>query len=572
MGCAKDNPNYNKGEKPLPVGDGGFLDLSDLAITYKETPEIVLNAQTKAGSSVVEASDDYKIVVTLENNTTLVYNYNYGDLKKLTEPISLSPGLYTVEAMSPQNSDLGTWDAPTYYVKKEGVLIEKGKLTTVTDLVCVLSNIRTTVEYSADLTSLFKPDDAANPDNNLVTSIVLGNTRMDYTRTKVEGGNSAYFTAVDRVNDLTINLSGIYNTALQGETPNYVKIEDWQQIIPNVKAGQWRKVFLKVEHEAEGNVEIQLIVETWVYDEQIDIDVKSFALNSEGEVELDDPENEITDPLSPIVTLVGKDINDTYIIDANIFDFDNMTCNDKIVAKATPTSGSEIESIVVKMDSPNDVFQEKVSLYPVNDFPTYVSLVENNRDNSITATVSDDGMFRLGDSDNINTAKIVVLDNLGRESYTLLTMDVDMSGRPPVNPTPPTIEWRGGIDFNETHDVPGNPPLQVVLDISSYVGISGFVVEISGTALPATELESIGLASVMDLINPATPDMAGALSGLGFPVGSEIKGKKAVVFDITQFMPTLAGVAENGATADFKLTVTDSYGSETKTLKLIVAK
>lgn len=70
---------------------------------------------------------------------------------------------------------------------------------------------------------------------------------------------------------------------------------NWSQEIQNVKAGQWRKINIKILHASDGNVQFQVTVETWVYDEKIDVDVMS-SFYSYGEEEI--PDEEISDELS----------------------------------------------------------------------------------------------------------------------------------------------------------------------------------------------------------------------------------------------------------------------------------
>ena len=108
---------------------------------------------------------------------------------------------------------------------------------------------------------------------------------------------------------------------------------NWSQEIQNVKAGQWRKINIKILHASDGNVQFQVTVETWVYDEKIDVDVMS-SFYSYGEEEI--PDEEISDENSPAVTLENGDIAQPYPITTSMFDFDVQSCSPMITAVVTP--------------------------------------------------------------------------------------------------------------------------------------------------------------------------------------------------------------------------------------------
>lgn len=126
----------------------------------------------------------------------------------------------------------------------------------------------------------------------------------------------------------------------------------------------------------------------------------------------------------------------------------------------------------------------------------------------------------------------------------------------------PVIEAEAPINLDEVNDVDGSST--VVLNITSETGITGFTVDIDSPSLSPEELESVGLASHLDLINPG--ELKDALEGLGFPVGDGVKDQKKVKFDISGFMPMLAifGPLQH----NFVLTVTDASGANEKILKL----
>lgn len=84
----------------------------------------------------------------------------------------------------------------------------------------------------------------------------------------------------------------------------------------------------------------------------------------------------------------------------------------------------------------------------------------------------------------------------------------------------------------------GGQEYPVALTFMSKSGFEEFDADIVSDDLTPEELEGMDLNSHLDLINPATPEMAETLDGLGFPV--YVEGKHEAAFDITQFVPLLA--------------------------------
>ncbi len=97
----------------------------------------------------------------------------------------------------------------------------------------------------------------------------------------------------------------------------------------------------------------------------------------------------------------------------------------------------------------------------------------------------------------------------------------------------------------------------VVIKVHSDKGIREFKVKIAGDVLSADDLNGLGLAQEMDLINPETEEMNGMLLNLGFKTKDDVKDAHDLTFDISQFMPMLAALGIPG-NCDFELTVKDS--------------
>lgn len=151
----------------------------------------------------------------------------------------------------------------------------------------------------------------------------------------------------------------------------------------------------------------------------------------------------------------------------------------------------------------------------------------------------------------------------------------------PDDPTPPEPEKKGpqieaqaplilnkGCNVETLivgYDADGTPQYSVKFKVTSETGISEFKINIDSTTLTPDELENVELTDNLDLINPG--EFEGALNGLGFPTGDNVKGKTECVFDISQFVPLLnmLGSGEH----KFNLTVSDANGSSKATVYLI---
>lgn len=100
-------------------------------------------------------------------------------------------------------------------------------------------------------------------------------------------------------------------------------------------------------------------------------------------------------------------------------------------------------------------------------------------------------------------------------------------------------------------------------------GITGFSVNINSSVLDPETLQGVGLAADLDLVNPGI--FEDKLNGLGFPTGDDVKGKSELHFDLGQFGPLLAMLAdETDQDCKFTMTVKDANGKTTALMWLVV--
>ena len=587
-GCKDESVDFGgNGDGGDPQTETGYLVMSAMSVTVADDAEVIpysngtKAAMTRAAGSVSEAPENYKVSIR-NAKTGEQTNHVYADLKKAeNQRMPLTPGSYTVSAESPDYADYmaGTtyadWEKPVYagLVTKSVI---KNNETTVDDLVCTLANIRTTVTLTQDLQKLFMSDadaEAAGKEKLAVT-LSIGDNALVFDREAANAGKAGYFKAVETANTLKILLSGQYNKAPGDATPEYVTV-NWSKEITNCKAGQWRKITINVLNANEGNVQFQITVENWVYDQKIDVDVMRLYAFAEETI----PDEDISDEGSPVVTLDGKDIAQGYTISGSMYDETLGKWTENLKAVVTPEDGATVKSVNLVFESDNADFlaavdaagykNRTVPLWPENEANAPYVVMKEASTSVLTATVKDAGMSGFYQYEGTHTAKFVTVDSKGRTSYTKLNIRVTESGS---TESGPGIVWtnKSGsktYDFDTRYNHIG---MEILIGVTSQTGFTGFTVDIiSENVLPASELESVGLASHLDLINPG--EFQSKLEGFGFPTGAAVSGQKTLSFDISGFMDLLSLLNKEG-NCDFRLTVTDASGTNTKTIRLYVTK
>lgn len=581
-GCKDESTNF--GGAGSDDGELGYLSLSSFNVDVAQyTEEITSQAPslTRAAGNTADASGDYKVRIR-STKTGEERLYSYDELKKPeNSKLPLSPGSYVIAAESPDYADYmagascADWERPVYAGSVTKNVIKRTE-TTVSDLVCTLANIKTTVSLTPDLQNLFMSDaeaEAAGKEKLSVTLSVADNA-LAFDRGVADSGKAGYFKAVDPQNTIKIVLSGEYNKAAADEEPNYVSV-NWTKEITNCKAGQWRKISIGVLNADQGNVQFSITVENWVYDQKVDVDVMSLYAPSEETI----PDDDISDKDSPAVTLDGRDIAKGYTINSTMYDEALGKWNENLKVVFTPAEGSSVRSIDMAFDSDNADFlaamdgagvrNRTLQLWPEDTSTSPYTVMKEAASGVVTATVKDSGMSALYRYEGVHTVKFTAADEKGRTSYTVLSIRVAQGG---IIETGPSIVWtdKNGTkvyDFNNRYR---HNAVEIVVEVTTQSAFTEFTVDIvSDTVLPPSELTGVGLTDHLDLINPG--QYQPQLQGFGFPTGDEVTGHKTVAFDITDFMDLLTLLNREG-NCDFRLTVTDASGTNTKTIQLYVVK
>lgn len=556
-GCEKEKIDFGGSGKP--DAETGYLVLSGMNVNVNADSETIgTRANETTEKKTVDASDDYVVTISSETTGEEVWHKPYGEIRNISEPIALQPGQYLIRAKSPDfdNMALAGWECPAYAGEVK-VTIMKGATTQAPTVICKLANIKISIFFSDLLKSKFR-EISEHP---LQATVKLGENSLVFGRNETRSG---YFKALQSINKLEVTLTGEYNTANDGEDPVY-KVVSMTQTVDNVRAGQWRKATFAIQVSDEGNMTFSIQVDTWVDDEPISVDAMSLYACIEESIPDD---QEVSDPDAPKVTLDNYDITKPFILDGN--DFDEWgNCTNLIRIALTPAENAEVDHVTVKFSSDNENlladlaaagYDDRIDITTdvTVDGKQYTKVGTSGR--AKTIVTSHEAMKWLFGFAGTHTLRIAATDSQHRTSYTDLTITVLRGGT-----EGPTIKWRGQSDdyFDTVHSI--DDIKELIIDVTSDTGITGFEVEIISKELNSDALADVGLKDKFDLINPG--EIKGNLETLGLPVGDEVNNKKAVVFDISKFMTMLKAFA---GTHEFKLTVSDASGTVTKKVILSV--
>ncbi|MDE6512856.1 MAG: DUF4493 domain-containing protein [Muribaculaceae bacterium] len=153
-------------------------------------------------------------------------------------------------------------------------------------------------------------------------------------------------------------------------------------------------------------------------------------------------------------------------------------------------------------------------------------------------------------------------DTIGDDDDPGKLPEIPGDGDEPTPPAPPTpgdedaIEFGGTLSNGQTFTTTQLSEYTVVVKAQS--GIADMLVQIISTdGLTPEELTNVGLTDKFSLVNDE--QYFEGLSGLGFPVGDEVRNQTELTLNITEFMPLLQVLGPN--TAKFIMTVTDNAGN-----------
>lgn len=264
----------------------GEVDFTTLIVRYDASAEIMRAVDV----------DNFIISVYESNGTSKLAEWSYGSMP---EVFTLTAGSYLLKAESCvlQNA---AWDTPYYFAQKE-FKVEVDKVTAIGEVVCELSNVKVTIEYSSDLLAVMGDDCKVN--------IALGRGSLDFVKNESRAG---YFAVTEESNRMyayfTGSVDGVVDTT-------YREIE-------NVKAGEWRILKYSLKQNNTENVEngafalsLSVDVSCSVVEQNNEIDVTEDVIDDPEGGNNDNPKPDDPKPVSgPVITATTFDIKEPQII------------------------------------------------------------------------------------------------------------------------------------------------------------------------------------------------------------------------------------------------------------------
>ena len=524
--CNKDNPNYTTND-PDGKENMGYLALGGLNASVMVETENTDSSENVADALATRAVDINNFNVVVSDATgAKVAEYLYSQLP--AEPIELYAGTYTVSLSSGEMTSGAEFEQPIYAAEKE-VIITRKQTTTVSDIVCKLSNIKVTVAYSADILEQLDTDYST-------MSVALGESALSYVIDETRAG---YFKAVEAENTLDLTFTCRY----KGSEKDIIMTNK----IEHVKAAQWRKINVVIQHAADGTATIGIVCDTWTYDEEITFDTSASLME---EVLVDDTD-------LPEIIWEGHNLEETFELTDDMFDADGNFISS---INIDITSKSAIQSIVVKASSDNADFTAAYSeILPLesdicagevsNAILKMMGYPTDAKGATTTRIKFASQAEMLKSYEGTHSFEITVTDANGGKSVATLSIQYGQN-------VAPRIVWVGyNIDERQTYAT----GMTCDLNVTAPLGIADFKVKIISATLTPEELAGVGLAGEFSLVNDS--QYFDSLKNLGFPVGDEVEGKTELQLSITNFLSVLnmLGAGEH----DFEMSVTDAEGNTT---------
>jgi hypothetical protein len=517
--CNKDNINYN-GPVDSSKENIGYLALGGMEASIMVDTENI-DSETRAEGADINTFD---VVITNQAGAE-VKSFKYGERPE--EAIALEAGIYNITMQSAEMSG-AEWEMPVYGAERE-VVITRKQTTEVKDIVCKLRNIKVSVAYAADIKEQLDPE-------HTTMTIALGNSELVYGIEEERGG---YFAPIAEENTLLLTFKCRY---VDGDKDIIMTNE-----ITGVKAAQWRKINVVVQHAADGSTNIGIQCDTWTYDEVVDFDTTAYLFE---EVLVDDSD-------MPVINFEGHDLALPFELTDEMFDAEgNFTKNINIDI----TAKSPIQSIIIKTSSDNDEFlAEYDDVLPLeadicdgsvsNTFLKLMGYPTDAKGATSTRIKFGAQADMLRSFEGAHSYEITVVDANGGKTTATLTVKYGQN-------VAPSIVWVGyDIDKRQTYA----PGMTCDLKVKAPLAVADFKVKIISLTLNADQLTSVGLADEFSLVNDT--QFFESLGGLGFPVGDAVYGKTDIDLSISNFLSVLAmlGPGEH----DFEMSVTDMEGNTT---------
>ena len=507
---------------------------------------------------------------------TAVENYKANhviDENHTVTGLELPVGTYTVRVFSAEAENVS---AAPQYEGSQDVTLRKGQMSEA-NVECSLSSVKVTVTFDpilADVIDATNTSVMARLDEEGVAS-PSAHTWSGYTDkaalTKSHDQIAATYlkpqAATETGSPLNIYLTTIYGGTEAAGTGSQINAQKLP--VGNVNAGEWRKVTVKLDHGTDGTVYFVVTVETWAYNQQIDVTQEVYAA-SLGEMEIPD----VTD--APVIEtpVGGLDLTQAMTLTEDMFTAGVYNGN----ASMTVKTKQPIKALYLSATSDSEGLPELISYLGLDTPATEGTHAGLNLAGTLNAafksilgtwgfpTANIAGQTEL----TFNVAGLLAQlqseeSYTGNHSFSLTIVDAkENNATYTLQVTSGIIEtdivWIGK-DISQRYDIyaGGGDPTTIQIKVTAATGIKKLEVEIIGDL--AGIVGDVGLSPKFDLVEPKNDkgdDISAPLRNLKFPVGDEVKDKQSISFDITGFIDLLkVSPGENS----FKLTLTENDGN-----------
>ena len=556
-GCKKEVPGYKGSGNETGNSEYGYLETSSLIMQVIADSDMEAYPDSSRATATRADIDTEQFLVRIVGaDDTEQFSGTFAELKALSR-LELFAGVYEVEVRSEDRAaDTPAAFEDPYYSGSKSVTVRKGETSQIGEVICTLANIKVTVMISADL--------AEDLTDDTQTIVSLDMQSLVFAKGEDRAG---YFTPTADKNTLKVQLKGAF-----ADTQEPVQ---FSKEIQNVSAGQWRKLTLVIAHSDEGGISFDIIVESFVQDDEITIN------GTQGLWEPIYTEKPLIE--APSIEWTGHDLSQPFQLKASMFDGYNCTESFQFQVKAP----GNIAAYEVEITSTNAAYTQWLTTSQV---PVPFDLCQIDAAHAAAATLRDFG-FPLSDAvkgqseltfdlagamtpiykvygDGTYTFRMTVTDAEGQSTEATLTIKVDRNNESGGGTTPSTlgIEW---IDYDISQEYTLTADMQINILCTAPAGIRSLTVSIISETLDVTEA---GLPASFDLANISDPELIGILGegGFEFPINDKVKNQTEVPFSITPFVSLLLNFE---GLHKFQLEMTDNNGQRvTETVQLRVTK
>lgn len=556
-GCKKEVPGYKGSGNETGNSEYGYLETSSLIMQVIADSDMEAYPDSSRVTATRADIDTEQFLVRIVGaDDTEQFSGTFAELKALSR-LELFAGVYEVEVRSEDRAaDTPAAFEDPYYSGSKSVTVRKGETSQIGEVICTLANIKVTVMISADL--------AEDLTDDTQTIVSLDMQSLVFAKGEDRAG---YFTPTADKNTLKVQLKGAF-----ADTQEPVQ---FSKEIQNVSAGQWRKLTLVIAHSDEGGISFDIIVESFVQDDEITIN------GTQGLWEPIYTEKPLIE--APSIEWTGHDLSQPFQLKASMFDGYNCTESFQFQVKAP----GNIAAYEVEITSTNAAYTQWLT---TSQIPVPFDLCQIDAAHAAAATLRDFG-FPLSDAvkgqseltfdlagamtpiykvygDGTYTFRMTVTDAEGQSTEATLTIKVDRNNESGGGTTPSTlgIEW---IDYDISQEYTLTADMQINILCTAPAGIRSLTVSIISETLDVTEA---GLPASFDLANISDPELIGILGegGFEFPINDKVKNQTEVPFSITPFVSLLMNFE---GLHKFQLEMTDNNGqtvTETVQLRVIL--